>query len=75
MRMTLASIAHAFNYRVAVLRGGAKPAVRIGHSRKAERQFLEDVSIPWDQQVTHHLVACAWPGHTYFLTTAAAASK
>ena len=49
--MTLASISHAFNYRVAVLRDGVKPAVRIGHSRKAERQFLEDVSIPWDQQV------------------------
>ena len=47
----LASIVHTFSYRVAVLRDGAKPALRIGHSRKAERRFLEDVSIPWDQQV------------------------
>ena len=47
----LVSIVQAFNYRVAVLRDGAKPALRTGHSRRAERGFLEDVSIPWDQQV------------------------
>ena len=47
----LASIVHAFTYRVAVLRDGAKPALQTGCSRKAELRFLEDISIPWDQQV------------------------
>ena len=32
----LVMIAHAFNYRVAVLRDGVKSAIRVGHSRKAE---------------------------------------
>ena len=45
------SIVHAFNYRITVLRDRAKPALRIGHSRRAERRFLEDVFIPWDKQV------------------------
>ena len=47
----LASIGHAFNYRIAVLRDGEKPALRIGRSRRAKRWFLNDVSIPWDQQL------------------------
>ena len=47
----LASIAHAFNYRIAVLQGGSKPATRTVHSRRAERIFLDDVSLPWGQQV------------------------
>ena len=48
----LASIVHAFNYWIAVLRNGAKPALRIGHSWRAKCRFLEDVSILWDKQVT-----------------------
>ena len=47
----LASIAHAFDYRVAVLRDGAKSALRSAHFRRAERVFLDDVSLPWGQQV------------------------
>ena len=46
------TIAHAFNYRVAVLRDGVRSAVRIGRSRKAETCFLRDVNITWGQQVT-----------------------
>ena len=41
----LASMVHAFNYRVAVLRDGAKPSLRTGRSRKADRGFLENVSL------------------------------
>ena len=48
----LMTIAHAFNYRVAVLRDGVRSAVRIGRSKKAERCFLSYVNIPWGQQVT-----------------------
>ena len=47
----LMSIAHAFNYRMAVLRDGVKLAVRIGRSRKAEGRFLSGSDIPWGQQV------------------------
>ena len=47
----LSSVSHAFNYRIAVLRDGVKPALRIGRSRRAARQFLDNVDIPWDQQV------------------------
>ena len=36
----LMTIAHAFNYRMAVLRDGVKSAVRVGRSRKAEGHFL-----------------------------------
>ena len=49
--LPLASIAHAFNYHVAVLRDGAKQVTRTARSRKAEHGFLEDVSLPWGQQV------------------------
>ena len=35
----LMTIAHAFNYRVAVLRDGVRSAVRVGRSRKAETCF------------------------------------
>ena len=48
----LMTIAHAFNYRVAVLRDGVRSAVRVGRSRKAENCFLKDVNISWGQQVT-----------------------
>ena len=34
-----------------MLRDGAKPALRIGHSRRAERRFLDNVNISWGQQV------------------------
>ena len=47
----LTSIAHAFNYRIAVLRDGVKPAARVGHSWRAARQILENVDIPWSHQV------------------------
>ena len=35
----LMTIAHAFNYRVAVLRDGVRSALRVGRSRKAEKCF------------------------------------
>ena len=41
----LTSIAPAFNYRIAVLRDGAKLAARVGHSQGAARQILDDVDI------------------------------
>ena len=47
----LMTIAHAFNYRVAVLRDGVKSALRVGRSRKAEKCFLTNANIPWGQQV------------------------
>ena len=52
--------AHAFNYRIAVLRGSVKPAVCIGHSRRSARQILDNVDIPWSQQVAVMLqIVCA----------------
>ena len=48
----LMTIAHAFNYRVAVLRDGVWTAVRVGRSRKAETCFLKEANISWGQQVT-----------------------
>ena len=47
----LMTIAHAFNYRVAVLRDGVKSALRVGRSRKAEKCFLTNGNISWGQQV------------------------
>ena len=47
----LATIAHAFNYRVAVLRDGVKSAIRVGRSRKVEGQILTDTDISWGHQV------------------------
>ena len=43
----LMTIAHAFNYRVAMLRDGVKSALRVGRSRKAERCFMINADIPW----------------------------
>ena len=48
----LMTIAHAFNYRVAVLQDGVRSAVRVGRSRKVETCLLKDVNISWGQQVT-----------------------
>ena len=48
----LMTIAHAFNYRVAVLRDGARSAIRIGRPSKAETCFLTEANIAWGQQVT-----------------------
>ena len=47
----LLTIAHAFNYRMAVLRDGVKSAVWIGRSRKAEGRCLMDTDITWGLQV------------------------
>ena len=47
----LTSVAHAFNYRMAVLRDGVRSATRVGHSRRAAGRFLEDAGIPWGHQV------------------------
>ena len=47
----LMTIAHAFNYRVAVLRDGVKSAIRVGRSRKADGQILADTDISWGHQV------------------------
>ena len=46
----LITIAHVFNYRMAVLRGGVKSSVRVGRSQKAERRCLTYSDIPWSQQ-------------------------
>ena len=48
----LMTIAHAFNYRVAVLRDGVRSAIKVRRSRKAETCFLGEVNISWGQQVT-----------------------
>ena len=48
----LMTIAHAFNYRVAVLRDGVRSALRVCRSRKAEKCFLANGNISWGQQVT-----------------------
>ena len=34
-----------------MLRDGVKPAVRIGRSRRAAQQILDNADIPWSQQV------------------------
>ena len=47
----LMTIVQAFNYRMAVLRDGAKSTVQVGRSRKAEARFLSGSDIPWGQQV------------------------
>ena len=47
----LMTIAHAFNYRMAVLHDGVKSAARVGRSRKAEGRFLTDTDLSWGQQV------------------------
>ena len=47
----LMTIAHAFNYRMAVLRNGIKSAVRVARARKAEVCFLLNSDIQWGQQV------------------------
>ena len=49
--MRLVTIAHAFNYRVAVLRDGINSAIRVGHSRKVEGRILTDTDISWGHQV------------------------
>ena len=43
----LMAIAHAFNYRMAVLRNGVKSAVRVARVRKAEGCFLLNSDIQW----------------------------
>ena len=45
------TIAHAFHYRMAVLRNGIKSAVRVARARKAEVCFLLNSDIQWGQQV------------------------
>ena len=47
----LTTIAHAFNYRVAVLRDGVKSAARVSRSLRAAERILEDIGIPWGHQV------------------------
>ena len=47
----LMTIAHAFNYRMAVLRDREKSAVRVARERKAEECFLLNSDIQWGQQV------------------------
>ena len=43
------TIAHAFNYRMAVFRNGEKSAVRVARARKSV--FLLNSNIQWGQQV------------------------
>ena len=47
----LMTIAHAFNYRMAVLRNGIKSAVRVARARKAEVCFLLNSDIQWGQPI------------------------
>ena len=47
----LTTIAHAFNYRVTVLRDGIKSAARVGRSRRVAERILEDIGLPWGHQV------------------------
>ena len=47
----LMTIAHAFNYRMAVLCDGVKSAARVGRFRKAEGCFLTDTDLSWGHQV------------------------
>ena len=47
----LMTIAHAFNYRMAVLRNGINSAVRVARARKAAVCFLLNSDIQWGQQV------------------------
>ena len=47
----LVTIAHACNYRVAVLRDGVRSATRVGRFRRAEGRILEDTDVPWGHQV------------------------
>ena len=53
------TIAHAFNYRVAVLRDGVKSAAQVGRSRKVAERFLEDAGIPWDIRLLSCSRLCA----------------
>ena len=46
--MHLATIAHTFNYRVAVLRDGVKSATRVERSRKAEGRIVDDTEFHGD---------------------------
>ena len=52
----LMTIAHAFNYRMAVLRNGLKSAVRVARARKAEVCFLLNSDIQWGQQIISTMV-------------------
>ena len=47
----LMTIAHAFNYRVAVLSDGVKSAIQVGGCRKVEGRILTDTNISWGHQV------------------------
>ena len=47
----LTTIAHAFNYRMAVLRDGVKSAACVGRSHRAEGRLLDDTAIPCGHQV------------------------
>ena len=47
----LMTIAHTFNYRMAVLRNGVKSTVRVARAHKAEGCFLLNSDIQWGQQV------------------------
>ena len=47
----LMTIAHAFNYHMAVLQDGVKSAIRVGRSRKADGRFMTDTDHSWGQQV------------------------
>ena len=47
----LMTIAHAFNYRVAVLKDGVKSASHVGRSRKVEGRFLTEPNTSWGHQV------------------------
>ena len=47
----LATITHAFNYRVAVLIYGVRSATRVGRSCRVEGRILEERNVPWGHQV------------------------
>ena len=61
----LTTIAHAFNYRVAVLRDGVKSAARVGRSRRAAEWVLEDIGIPWLLSCFRLCVHSRWKCHQF----------
>ena len=55
----LTTIAHAFNYRVDVLRDAVKSATRVCRSRRAEGRILEDTDVPWGSSSCCHVLVSA----------------
>ena len=57
----LATITHAFNYLVVVLRDGVKSAILVGWPRVAEGRILTDTDVSWGHQVAVMLQILSTP--------------